>query len=98
MFYVVNPSIQPYQGLLAKHLRTLFDGILLETKAKKNTVEKIIEQRDIHENTRKTSTFKYDSGGYMEFDIWIPKYRICFEFQVIFILSNFFLIHPPLSF
>eukprot|EP00026_Physarum_polycephalum_P002504 Phypoly_transcript_02511.p1 GENE.Phypoly_transcript_02511~~Phypoly_transcript_02511.p1 ORF type:complete len:789 (+),score=87.01 Phypoly_transcript_02511:70-2436(+) len=33
-------------------------------------------------NARKKSNLKYETtGGYMEFDIWIPKYDICFEFQ-----------------
>jgi hypothetical protein len=25
---------------------------------------------------------KFDSGKYMEFDAWIPKHNVCFEYQV----------------
>eukprot|EP00026_Physarum_polycephalum_P003383 Phypoly_transcript_03394.p1 GENE.Phypoly_transcript_03394~~Phypoly_transcript_03394.p1 ORF type:complete len:728 (+),score=54.40 Phypoly_transcript_03394:224-2407(+) len=35
----------------------------------------------IQVNARKSSSFRYSPGVYMELDIWIPNYQICFEFQ-----------------
>jgi hypothetical protein len=35
-FTVVNPPVQPYQGVLSKHLRTLFDGMLKNNCGKIN--------------------------------------------------------------
>eukprot|EP00026_Physarum_polycephalum_P016188 Phypoly_transcript_17046.p1 GENE.Phypoly_transcript_17046~~Phypoly_transcript_17046.p1 ORF type:complete len:175 (+),score=13.61 Phypoly_transcript_17046:15-539(+) len=31
--------------------------------------------------SRKQSSLKYETGGYVELDIWLPKYELCFEFQ-----------------
>eukprot|EP00026_Physarum_polycephalum_P002429 Phypoly_transcript_02435.p1 GENE.Phypoly_transcript_02435~~Phypoly_transcript_02435.p1 ORF type:complete len:884 (+),score=75.70 Phypoly_transcript_02435:120-2771(+) len=35
----------------------------------------------VQQNVRKELNVVYPTGGYMEFDMWIPKYDLCFEFQ-----------------
>ena len=38
---------------------------------------------DTYTNSRKFLSLKYPgTGGYMEFDFWIPSHNLCFEFQV----------------
>lgn len=36
----------------------------------------------IHQKVKSDLNVKYPKGALLEFDFWIPKYQLCFEFQV----------------
>ncbi len=75
-----------HQGRLENVLKQIFPSktgtsdFLLQHSAKSHT--SIIE---IKVNSRKYSSIKDPTTGrYLELDVWVPEFNLCFEFQVCF--------------
>ena len=50
-------------------------------------MEIVFDQKEIYVESKKKSNLKHpETGFYLELDVYIPKHKICFEFQVIYFL------------